>query len=122
MYCNLSCIYDISTISQLRDSPIPLLRLLAPTVLPSGLSCAVPPFHALPSSPAWRFKYLHVGGLSPASKKEAAPGGAAEDDRAAATLRRTRSTQLFEMPDKLALELFGGGSMCGPKALGKTKG
>lgn len=51
-------------------------------------------------------KYLHVGGLSQASKKEAAPGRSAKDNYPAATLHRTCSTQLFEMPDRLVLELF----------------
>lgn len=52
-------------------------------------------------------KYLHVGGLSLASKKETAAGRAAKDNYPAATLHRTCSTQLSEMPDKLVLELFG---------------
>lgn len=52
-------------------------------------------------------KYLHVGGLSLASKKEAAPGRAAKDNYPAAMLHRTCSTQLFEMPDKRVFGLFG---------------
>lgn len=106
MYCNLRCIYNISTISQLHDSAIPLLCLLAPTVLPSGLLVPCLLFCAV-FQPHLEVKYLHVGSLSLASKKEAAPGRAAEDNSAAATLCGTRSTQLFEMPDKLVLELFG---------------
>lgn len=65
MYCNLSCIYSISTISQLLYSPTPPL---------SACLFSCPAFLRMPPilcclQPHVEVKYRHVGSLSLASKQ-----------------------------------------------------